>query len=166
MRPLSRREQVYLGIFVAALAWGLWNFRDRSASESGSAAADGARPAVAQNRPVPASLSADASPEGQVGARNTSSGSVAGERALPSWGPDPFHRGWRNTATFATVVKPRGKSSPLRLSAIVMRDRARMAVINGRVVGEGDTVEGRTVIRVEPSSVILDEKGTEVRLTL
>ena len=48
----------------------------------------------------------------------------------------------------------------LRLSAISQRDGRPVAVLNDRVVGEGDTVEGARVVRIAPTEVDVEVDGT------
>ena len=48
----------------------------------------------------------------------------------------------------------------LRLSAISQRDGRPVAVVNDRVVGEGDTVEGARVVRIAPTEVDVEVDGT------
>ena len=47
----------------------------------------------------------------------------------------------------------------LRLSAISERDGRPVAVVNDRVVGEGDTVEGARVVRIAPTEVDVEVDG-------
>ena len=157
MNSLSRREQIYVGIFAVALLWGLWNFRTSLGFGPSSTSAP-----KAASTTVPAAPQAGTTASPAVVRKAGSSGVYR----APDWGSDPMHRRWRSTNTVAAAPTRTKTGSPLRLTAVVVREGARYAVINGRVVREGDQIEGRRVIRVEPSQVIIDEKGTEVRLSL
>jgi hypothetical protein len=165
VRRLSTRERIHLGVFVIALLWGLWTFRGQlgfgPSSRSGpTAAAAGVAAATV--------ASATALPSGRAGplSRPQSSGHSTSNYTAPDWASDPFHRDWRRTNTVSETPAKAKARPPLRLTAIVVRQDVRYAVINGRVVREGDSILGRTVIRVEPSQVFVLEKGTEVRLSL
>jgi hypothetical protein len=87
MRPLSRREQIYMGVFVVALLWGLWNFRGSFGVPTASAPA---RRTVSAAAPA-GTPHADGSPAGLQPAvvRRLA------DAQLPPWGRDPFHRQWR-----------------------------------------------------------------------
>jgi len=165
VRRLSRRERIHVGILVVALLWGLWTFRGQlgfgPSSKSGpTAAAAGIAAATV--------ASATAPPSGRAGplSRPLSSGKSIANFTAPDWASDPFHRDWRRANAAAETPAKAKARPPLRLTAIVVRQDVRYAVINGRVVREGDSILGRKVIRVEPSQVVIDEKGTEVRLSL
>jgi len=158
MKALSRREKVYVGVFAVALLWGLWNFRGYFGGGNKSAQAPPPRPAAAAVVPE-----AHLPP---VSAPATTTDAPAPDYTAPDWGPNPFYRPWRHVSA-ATAAPPRsGRLAPLRLTAVAIQGDARYAVINGRVVREGETIEGRRVLRVEESRVLVDEKGVEVTLSL
>lgn len=162
MKSLSRREQIYLGVFALALLWGIWNFRASlgfGPSTTPAAATQTGAPPPAATATAPAA-GTTASPA--VVRKAGSSGAYS----APDWGSDPMHRRWRSTNTVAAAPARRKTGSPLRLTAVVVREDARYAIINGRVMRVGDQIEGRRVQSIEPSGVILDEKGIEVRLSL
>ncbi|MDD4012644.1 MAG: hypothetical protein PHW14_00420 [Candidatus Omnitrophica bacterium] len=40
------------------------------------------------------------------------------------------------------------------------------AIVGGRMVSEGDTIDGRTVLKILPESVILSSEGQEEEIRL
>ena len=59
----------------------------------------------------------------------------------------------------AAPAPPPARASELRLSAISERDGRPIAVVNDRVVGEGDTVEGARVVRIGATEVDVEVDG-------
>ncbi len=47
------------------------------------------------------------------------------------------------------------------LSLVVISDRNKMAVINGRLLKEGETVDGTKIAKIEPGRVLLKNKTTQ-----
>ena len=149
MKNLTGRERLYLGIFIVALIWGVYNYRHVIFQ------ADTATPAT------PAATVAATTPEQAVPVVTRA---AIVDYTPPEWLADPFHRDWRHGARPAEVS--RAKPVPLTLSAVVVRDQVRYAVINGRIVREGQMIEGRRVLAIEDSGVLVDDNGVEVTLTL
>lgn len=155
MKNLSSREKLYLGIFAVTLVWGVWNFKD---SLFGESAKDESTPAA-----TPQPVVAEATPADI-------------QRALlvpdfaytpPEWNRDPFHRKWRNAPTkIMQRVIDDEEIIDLKLTAVVIRPDIRYAVINGQILKVGQFIEGRKVVRIENSKVLLVNKGTEVTLKL
>jgi len=133
-----------------AVIWGAWNYRhlvfNPSPPETPKVvrASDAATPAP-RTEVVPSMAVADYDP--------------------PEWDRDPFHRTWRG-GTEHVEKTSRAKPIPLTLSAIVVRDQNHYAVINGRIVREGQIIAGRKVLTIEESLVLLDDNGVEVTLRL
>jgi hypothetical protein len=59
----------------------------------------------------------------------------------------------------AVPAPPPARATEFRLSAISERDGRPIAVVNDRVVGEGDTVEGARVVRIAPTEVDVEVDG-------
>jgi hypothetical protein len=81
----------------------------------------------------------------------------AGRRA--GWGLDPFDRPFaRFTGTVDRIPQRANRSaeSAFRLQAILWGKGSRVALVDGRVVAEGDSLEGYRVERIEPERVILE----------
>ena len=68
------------------------------------------------------------------------------------------------TSSYVPTNKSRGPRWTLH-STLVSSGR-RTAVINDRVVAQGDRINGATVVSIEPSAVRLKEKGREVTLVM
>lgn len=68
------------------------------------------------------------------------------------------------TSSYVTGKKNRGTRWTLH-STLVSSSR-RTAVINDRVVAQGDRINGATVVSIEPSVVRLRAKGREVTLVM
>ena len=151
MNRLSTRERLYLGVFVVALIWGGWNYRHLVFKP----------PPPERSKVVTASDAATPAPRVQVVSAVVM---AVADYDPPRWDGDPFYRTWRGGTGHAETR--RAKPISLNLSAIVVRDQSRYAVINGRIVREGQTIAGREVLVIEESLVRLDDHGVEVTLTL
>ena len=154
MKKLSTRERAYMIVFAVALVWGGWNYRHLFKSDD-KAAPGTIAPVAAQTAVAP-------EPVAPIRVR----AAVARDEAYlaPPWSGDPFQRDWRGVTVATQATKTR--SIPLNLSAIVVRPNVKYAVINGKIVREGQTIAGRTVTRIEETLVLLDDKGVEVTLSL
>lgn len=72
--------------------------------------------------------------------------------------PDEI-RAWRDKASGQT-------RSTWQLESILISEQRRVAVINGRTVSVGDTVDQARVMAIAPGSVSLEAEGETVELTL
>lgn len=79
--------------------------------------------------------------------------------------PDPTRpptaeeiRAWQSQDT--------GQPTAWRLESVLISERRKVAVINGRTVGVGDRVDGALVTAIEPGSVSLSADGRTLDLTL
>ena len=103
------------------------------------------------------------------------------KKGLPPPGPPPVKRAvapknTRPTAPAAKAKQPaktrsrktydRITDSKLKLQALAWSDDAvrRMAVINGRIVHEGESVDGYQVVKIREEDVILNQGGKSWRL--
>lgn len=78
----------------------------------------------------------------------------------PTRPPTPEEiRAWRDEANGQATAT-------WRLESVLISDRRRVAVINGRTVGVGDTVDQAHVAAIAPGSVRLEANGETVELTL
>lgn len=59
-----------------------------------------------------------------------------------------------------------GQALAWRLESVLISDRRRVAVINGRAVRVGDRVDGALVTAISPGSVTLNAEGGTLELTL
>lgn len=64
----------------------------------------------------------------------------------------------------ATIKKAPGK--PLRLSTILIGQARKIAIINDRMLVEGDTVDNARVVRIQKDRVELVRKGKRIKLML
>ena len=71
-----------------------------------------------------------------------------------SWGRNPF------------IIEDKGESFILNLKGIIWDESTRLAVINEKVVREGDEVGGRKVIKIEKHRVILNDGQNDFELRL
>jgi hypothetical protein len=154
VKKLSQREKIYMGVFAVALVWGIWNFRGLFTGKPDTPQG-GNRPAAVAAAPAAVTPTQVTKPPVPAVAPT----------APQEWPADPFNRPWRGgtspepSATAAPVI-------PLQLSAIVVRPGARFAVINGRIVRQGDEVNGRKILRIEEGQVQVDDQGRKVVLSL
>ncbi|MBU6152764.1 MAG: hypothetical protein KGP28_00550 [Bdellovibrionales bacterium] len=85
-------------------------------------------------------------------------GFIMGQPKIP-WGEDPFLR----IPGFAPVPSTAEKFT---LGGVMFSRRNPSAVVNGKLVLEGDRIGGRMVKKIGPNYVILKRKHSEVELTL
>ena len=97
-----------------------------------------------ESEPAPAEPSASTPAAGEA----TAAGSVAGT-------------GEARTAPAAEKPKPGYK-----LSAILQSSDGGRALINNQLVGVGDEVDKATVVKIDPSQVILQKDGAQITLRL
>ena len=77
------------------------------------------------------------------------------------------YREWgRNPFVLSQHVTESGVSDALFLSGIAWDNVRPQAVINGRIVGVGDTVEGSRVVEIKRDLVILDDGTSRSELPL
>lgn len=92
MRTLSRREKLFVGIFVVALIWGIWNYREMF-FESGKTATP--KP-VAALTPATVPPAPAATTTGIIADTKPAKGPQT-SKPVPTyaWDRNPFHRDWR-----------------------------------------------------------------------
>jgi hypothetical protein len=56
------------------------------------------------------------------------------------------------------------QASRLDLQTIVMRDGAPQAMVNRRMVQEGDTIEGFRIVRIEAKRIVVEREGVKVEV--
>lgn len=146
MKEATRKKIVYC-LFVVGLIWGGYNLVDRREPLSDTDEAG-------RIDAIPSHMSAE-TPQSRAelgeGFRDT------------GWGEDPF----RPRVLNARRAVPTEETPPQwTLSGIVYSGDSPMAVINGRAVREGDSIDGAQVVRVERRNVILDHEGRRITLTV
>lgn len=84
----------------------------------------------------------------------------AEELSDPTRPPSPAElAAWRGHA-------PTGASSEFRLESILIGAGRRVAIINGRRLTEGETIDAATVVRIRPSRVELELDGRTLQLNV
>ena len=138
----KRRKQIVYAVFVLAIVWAVFNFpHRRKVIDPQSSQATETSPAVAV-------MSADAAK------RQTTT--------LPDqWGRDPFAHGSANVATGSDEIAPL-----FHLAAISVADGKALAMINGKMLGRGDTIGDWRVTAISSSSVALESNGRKVTLKI
>ncbi|MEL7450338.1 MAG: hypothetical protein AAFN78_14080 [Pseudomonadota bacterium] len=83
-----------------------------------------------------------------------------GTHALASDGPQDPTRPW------ASEARSLAKAPAFTVSAILISDQRRVAVLNGRAVTAGDRVDGATVSAIGPRTVRLRYRGRDIEAAL
>ena len=55
-------------------------------------------------------------------------------------------------------------AAKLDLQSTVMRNGSPKALVNGVLVGEGDTIEGFRVIKIEPKRIVVEREGVKLEV--
>lgn len=138
----KRRKQIVYAVFVLAVVWAVFNFpHRRKAIEPQSAQTTDTTPDIAAMTANSAKRQTTTLPE--------------------QWGRDPFAHGGAQTTTTSEEIAPL-----FRLAAISVADGKALAMINGRMLGRGDTVDGWRVAAISSSSVALESNGRKVTLKI
>ena len=141
MTEQSRKRIVYT-IFLVAVIWGIFNFPHRK------------RVAELQTTPVTETTTA-------VALAIPTAVSAATPTTPSEWGRDPFARARIGKANVQGVTAP-----TLSVAAVSVTDGKAMAIVNGRMVGKGDAVEGWRVISITDNGVVLESKGKKITLKI
>ena len=138
----KRRKQIIYSIFAVAVLWAIFNFpHKRKPIESKS-------PQTSDS----ALVIAAATPELSTRPRLT----------LPDqWGRDPFARGGGRATSLPSEVIP-----SFRVAAISVAGGKAMAVINGKMIGHGDAIQGWRVTAISNAGVVLESNGRKITLTI
>lgn len=117
---------------------------------------------VSQSPAPPATATAAAAPASPVPAAgeefSTAVASIGWGEALPR---NPFQPAPAPVpvAESTTPEQPRAEIPRPKLSAISIQQNTRLAILNGRIVAEGDTIQAWKVRSIHPDQVILDGPG-------
>lgn len=137
------RKTLVFGLLIASLIWAYFSFSGRKSSNPRPAQpqATVAGPAGVESLP-PADLSQQ----------------TVAEYEKKSWGKDPFYHRHKSEPPHAAPDKVK-----LHLLGILYREVDAQALINGRVVREGDTLAGYRIVNIERDHVkISDGKKTVI----
>ena len=68
----------------------------------------------------------------------------------------------RETTTESSVAPPpkKKKKTKLRLESILITQLQPLAVVNGRLLAEGDSIMGKKILKITENSIVVQEKGT------
>jgi len=138
----KRRKQIVYSIFAIAVIWAIFNFpHKRKSIESESPQTSGSALVVAT-----------ATPEL----------STRPKLALSDeWGRDPFARGSERATSMPSEAIP-----SFRVAAVSVAGGKAMAVINGKMIGQGDAIEGWRVTAISNAGVVLESNGRKITLKI
>jgi len=138
----KRRKAIVFLIFIIAIVWGAYNFpfggkQDSWNDPAGHPSADTLNSAVI----------------GKLAQTDLIS-------AGTEWGRDPFAR--------KTKYNPAKKntSRKLRLTAISGSDGGFMAIINGKILAVGETIEGWTIMDISDKTAVLAKDMNKISLSI
>lgn len=84
---------------------------------------------------------------------------------VPAQTPDPTRP--PNASELAAWRGHPGAQAPAwRLESVLISERRRVAVINGRRVAEGDLIDGARVHAIEPTHALIEVEGQTRRLNM
>lgn len=142
----NTRKKILYAALVGAIIWGVYNFVPRSKISTVTTS----KPAVSKQIPLAASSSF---------ARIDKTINVA-DMKIKGWGTDPFRAGNKNKTKNKTPKKV------WKLSGIVFNDINPLAIINGKSIGVGDTIEGAKVLKIERKKVVIEYAGNRISLSV
>lgn len=128
------RKRLVFGVLVVSLVWGYFELiphGDKTPAATSGYDALPADPAAPTAAPPPAITD-----------------SLLAQYGRAAWGDDPFNRDLVSTAG----IRPRDIPS-LHLLGILYRQTGAQALINGRITGVGDIIEGYRIISITPDDV-------------
>jgi hypothetical protein len=139
----KRRKQIVYSIFVIAVTWAIFNFPHQKKKPIQSES-----PQISEGAPVVAAAVAELP--------------TRPELAVPDqWGRDPFARSGGRVTSEPSEVNP-----SFRVAAISMGGGKAMAVINGKMIGQGETIQGWRVKAISNAGVVLESNGRKITLTI
>ncbi len=138
------RKTFVFGLLIGSLIWAYFNFTGRKP-----------RPAR-DNRPHPAAVQTATTATAVTSALDAQ---VASDYEQKSWGKDPFYHAHKTEPKHAAPDPIR-----LRLLGILYREIDAQALINGRVVHEGDTLSGYRIESIERDHVKISDGGETIIL--
>jgi hypothetical protein len=138
-----RRKQIVYSVFAIAVTWAIFNLPHQKNKPFESQS-----PQVSESTPVIAT----ATPESSMRSRP----------ALPEqWGRDPFARGSGRATSAPSQAAP-----SFRVAAVSVGGGKAMAVINGKMMGQGDAIQGWRVTTISKAGVVLESNGRKITLII
>ena len=139
------RKGIVLGVLVATLVWGYFHFFGSNKSITNP------RPQLQQNytheETTPDAAPSQLPPE------------LIESYRRKNWGPDPFYHNYRVGKTESAAEEVH-----LKLLGIVFRDFNAQALINGKILHEGDTLHDYRISTIARDHVILQHGNKTVTL--
>jgi len=138
----KHRKQIVYTIFILAVSWAVFNFPHRKKLTSVE---------PPQSSEVPAAVTVTAG----------AAGSGPALEVPEQWGRDPFVRGGERASSGSRDASP-----ALRVAAVSVAAGKAMAIINGKLVGQGDMIQGWHVLNISSDVVVLEANGRKITLTV
>lgn len=85
------------------------------------------------------------------------------------WGVDPFGLSLKKDVSKPEQVAPEEKEDVdegFRLESILITEVQTLAVINNQLLAEGDSFEGRNILKITEDSVIMEDHGSKRELKM
>jgi hypothetical protein len=155
-----RRRNLYVVLVLALLVGGTWMLRGVLFPEHHPPAP--ARTAVRHAAPAATRLEAPAPPRAD-------SLAVAAAARMSPRDRNPFLTAaeqFRGHKLSGPSSETDGEGSVHRLRGIVVREGRRAAFLDGRIVGEGEHLNGLTVLRIRPDEVLVTDGARRWALVL
>lgn len=158
---LDRRHMIgSLVILVASIVWNIWVFTQPAARPAG--ASRPVQPALGDNPPVAGA--------GPVDPTTIPAPPPVELTQEPVWTRNPFGRSG-GPSPAATTAGPPAPAPALPVVGAIVFDvttgRGRSAIVDGRVVGVGDLINGAVVLEIARDAVIVQlASGERARLAL
>lgn len=138
----KRRKQIVYSIFVIAVIWAAFSFPQRRRSlEPASQQTSASAPVVAA----------------AATALSTESAATVSDQ----WGRDPFARGGGHATSMPSEAGP-----TFRVAAVSVAGGKAMAVINGKMISQGEAISGWRVTDISNAGVVLESNGKKITLTI
>lgn len=138
-----KRKAIVYGLFVLAFLWGAYNFAGNEQKRAEPAPSPAKQIEAAEVKPPAKSIDVE-------------------KYSMLEWGKDPFHRGRRTP-----VEKPPAEIRPRwTLGGILYDENTPSAVINKKIVRNGDNIDGARVMQIDRQKVTLEKNGLQFTLTV
>jgi hypothetical protein len=138
----KRRKQIIYSVFAVAVIWVIFNFpHKRKPIESES-------PQTSESALDVAAVTPELSTRSRLALSD-------------EWGRDPFARGGESAKSMPSEVIP-----SFRVTAVSIGEGKAMAVINGKMIGQGDAIQGWRVTAISNAGVVLESNGRKITLKI
>lgn len=139
----KKRQKIIYGIFIMAVLWGVHNFAGKDDEAPQQMPGPGESTELIKTKPRAKPIDIE-------------------KYSSLAWGKDPFCRGKKG----AIDTEPVRSESRWILSGILYNENNPSAVINKKIVRNGDSINGATVLEIDKNIVKLEKDGLEFRLTV